>query len=81
VNPEYYIIYPDDVASGPYATAEEARANVDEYQLIRTISGVKITRTIAVSSTKAAYTVDWNKPSDLGEDIATDFIVDTVTIT
>jgi len=63
VNPEYYIIYPDDVAEGPYATAEEARENIDDWQLKRYAAGVRIARVIAESITKATYTIDWLQPN------------------
>jgi len=67
MNPEYYVIYPDDITSGPYSTAEEARRNVDAYQLKRNPGGVVIARSIAVSSTKATFSVSWNKPYELGD--------------
>jgi hypothetical protein len=63
VNPEYYIINPDDVAEGPYSTAEEARQNIDDYQLKRYAGGVRIARVIAESSTQATYTVSWARPN------------------
>ena len=63
MNPEYYIIYQTDIAEGPYSTAEEARRNIDDYQLKRYTDGVKIARVIAESSTKATYTIDWLQPN------------------
>jgi hypothetical protein len=77
MNPEYYIILPDDVASGPYDSAEEARRNVDSWHHKRGAGGVKIARVLAVSSTQATYKVDWNRPYDLGERLAIDDIADS----
>jgi hypothetical protein len=74
MNPEYYIITSAGVTSGPYLTAEEARRNVPADEL-RRYSDVKITRVIAVSSTKATFKVTWDKPYDLGEDCSADTIL------
>jgi hypothetical protein len=66
MNPEYYLIYEDHkdhIATGPYASAKEAQAHADEWQLRN--GAVKITRLVSVSHTVVTHATTWNAPYEI----------------